>query len=90
MSIPFSALFVSYKSSQDWEAICCIWLSISTDSFYILQYKLFSTWNLPKILLGSIAIPGIFPVVCYEEYTLMNGSATNNFPVDIAKKKYPK
>lgn len=54
------------------------------------KYKLFSTWNLPKILLGSIAIPGIFPVVNYEEYVLMDGWVTNNFPVDIAKKKHPR
>lgn len=40
-------------------------------------------------LLGSMAIPGIFPVVDHGKYTLMDGGLTNNFPVDIAKKKYP-
>lgn len=54
------------------------------------KYKLFSQGNLPKIILGSISIPGIFPVVAYEGYTLMDGGVTNNFPVDIAKQKYPK
>jgi NTE family protein len=53
-------------------------------------FKLFSQGNLATILSGSIAIPGIFPVVPYEEYVLMDGGVTNNFPVDIAKRCYPK
>ncbi len=53
-------------------------------------FKLFSKGELPKILLGSIAIPGIFPAISYEKYILIDGGVTNNFPVDIAKKTYPK
>jgi len=53
-------------------------------------FRLFSTGDLLPILLWSISIPGIFPVVHYKEYILMDGWATNNFPVDIAKKQYPK
>lgn len=52
-------------------------------------FKLFTTGDLIPILLGSIAIPGIFPVVQYQNYVLMDGWASNNFPVDRAKKKYP-
>ena len=36
-----------------------------------------------------MSIPGIFPIVHYKEYILMDGGATNNFPVDRAKEKYP-
>ncbi len=52
-------------------------------------FRLFDTGDLIPILLGSIAIPGIFPVVQYQNYVLMDGWASNNFPVDRAKKKYP-
>lgn len=52
-------------------------------------FQLFDTGKLIPILLGSIAIPGIFPVVQYQNYILMDGWASNNFPVDRAKKRYP-
>lgn len=54
------------------------------------KYKIFSQWDLHKILLWSISIPGIFPAIPYEECLLMDGGTTNNFPVDVVKKKYPK
>ena len=52
-------------------------------------FRLFDTGDLIPILLGSIAIPGIFPVIHYQKYILMDGWATNNFPIDVAKEKYP-
>ena len=36
-----------------------------------------------------MSIPGIFPIVTYKNHILMDGGATNNFPVNIAKRKYP-
>ena len=54
------------------------------------EYKLFNSWNLRKIVLGSMAIPWIFPAVKYWEYSLEDWWVLNNFPVDIAKKHYPK
>lgn len=54
------------------------------------KFGIFSKGNLAKILLGSISIPGIFPVVSYKNKVLMDGGVSNNFPVDIAKKQYPK
>lgn len=53
------------------------------------EYKLFHRWDLRKIVLWSISIPGIFPPVNYGEYSLVDGWVLNNFPVDIAKKDYP-
>ncbi|MEI6118713.1 MAG: patatin-like phospholipase family protein [bacterium] len=46
--------------------------------------------DLTPILLGSMSIPGIFPIIKYKDHLLMDGGATNNFPVDLAKQKYPK
>ena len=53
------------------------------------EYKLFHEWNLRKIVLGSMSIPGVFPPVKYWEYSLVDGGVLNNFPVDIAKNDYP-
>ncbi len=54
------------------------------------KFLLFDKGDLTPILLASVSIPGIFPVVHYQDHVLMDGGATNNFPVDIAKKRYPK
>ena len=47
------------------------------------------TGDLTPILLGSVSMPGIFPVRKYQNHLLMDGGATNNFPVEFAKKSYP-
>lgn len=54
------------------------------------KYILFEKWNLHDIVLGSMSIPGIFPPVEYKTYNLVDWWVLNNFPVDLAKKKYPK
>ncbi|MCK9466823.1 MAG: patatin-like phospholipase family protein [Candidatus Absconditabacterales bacterium] len=54
------------------------------------KFILFEKGDLPKIVLGSMAIPGIFPPVKYKNYNLVDGGVLNNFPVDLAKKLYPK
>jgi NTE family protein len=36
-----------------------------------------------------MSIPGIFPPVKYDKYSLVDGGVLNNFPVDVAKKDYP-
>jgi predicted acylesterase/phospholipase RssA len=53
------------------------------------EYKLFNSWNLQKIVLWSMSIPGIFPPVSYDKYSLVDWWVLNNFPVDLAKKEYP-
>ena len=53
------------------------------------RYKLFNEWDLRKIVLGSMSIPGIFPPVKYDNYSLVDWWVLNNFPVDIVKKHYP-
>jgi len=53
------------------------------------KYKLFHKWDLRKIVLWSMSIPWIFPSVNYDKYSLVDGWALNNFPVDLAKQDYP-
>ena len=40
--------------------------------------------------MGSMAIPGVFEAVTYQDMLLVDGGTINNFPVDIARKAYPK
>lgn len=53
------------------------------------EFRLFNSWNLQKIVLWSMSIPGVFPPVNYDKYSLVDGWVLNNFPVDLAKKEYP-
>lgn len=48
-----------------------------------------SSGDLLSALLGTIAIPGIFPAVERDGKLLMDGGVTNNFPVEIAKEQFP-
>ena len=52
-------------------------------------YHLFHSWDLRKIVLWSMSIPGVFPPVKYEDFSLVDGGVLNNFPVHNAKTKYP-
>jgi NTE family protein len=53
------------------------------------EYHLFNKGKLVPILMGSVSLPIIFPPVEYKEYLLVDGGVMNNFPVDIAKKRFP-
>lgn len=53
------------------------------------KYKIFHTWELIPALMGSIALPVIFPPVKFWDYLLVDGGVIDNFPVLRAKKLYP-
>jgi NTE family protein len=53
------------------------------------KYKIFHTWELIPALMGSIALPVIFPPVKFWDYLLADGWIIDNFPVIRAKKIYP-
>lgn len=53
------------------------------------KYKIFHTWELIPALMGSIALPVIFPPVPFWDYLLADGGIIDNFPVLRAKKLYP-
>jgi len=65
-------------------------LYIGTTDTNTWKFILFDKWDIISPLLGSIAIPWIFPYIQYKNYNLIDWWATNNFPVDIAHKQYPK
>ena len=52
-------------------------------------FQIFNSWDLRKIVLWSMSIPGIFPPVKYTDYLLVDWWVLNNFPVDLAKKDFP-
>lgn len=53
------------------------------------KYKFFHTWELIPALMGSIALPVIFPPVKFGDCLLADGGIIDNFPVIRAKKLYP-
>lgn len=53
------------------------------------KYKLYHTGELIPALMGSIALPVIFPPVKYWDDLLADGGIIDNFPVLRAKKIYP-
>jgi NTE family protein len=63
--------------------------SIGATDLYTAELIIFDKGSLLEPLLGSIAIPGIFPNVAYQEYLLNDGGVIDNFPSDIAQKQYP-
>ena len=54
------------------------------------EYMLLEKWNLPDSVLWSMSIPWVFPPVEYWNHMLVDGWLLDNFPVDKAKKIYPK
>ncbi len=53
------------------------------------NFILFDKGELKSPLLGSMALPGIFPSVSHQEYLLNDGGIVNNFPIKEAKTAYP-
>ncbi len=53
------------------------------------EYVVFNSGPLVAPLMGSMAIPGVFEAIAFQNMSLVDGGTINNFPVDIAKKKYP-
>lgn len=54
------------------------------------EFILFNAGPLVAPLMGSMAIPGIFEPIVHNDMLLVDGWTINNFPVQLAKKKYPK
>ena len=73
------------KNFEDLEIPFYAW-SVDTNN---AEYRLFHEWDLRKIVLWSMSIPGVFPPVKYWDFSLVDWGVLNNFPVDIAKNDYP-
>ncbi|MDR3168954.1 MAG: patatin-like phospholipase family protein [Candidatus Peribacteria bacterium] len=53
------------------------------------ELMVFHKGELLSPLLGSIAIPGIFPSVKYQKHLLNDGGIVDNFPTQLAQTTYP-
>jgi NTE family protein len=63
---------------------------IGATDMYTAQLILFQKGDLLEPLLGSMALPGIFPSVKYQNYLLNDGGIVDNFPTTLAKQQYPR
>lgn len=61
---------------------------IGATDIYSAELKIFSTGMLIPPLLGSMALPGIFPGVPYKRFLLNDGGIIDNFPTTLAQKAY--
>jgi NTE family protein len=62
---------------------------IGATDLYSAKLILFSKGMLLPPLLGSMALPGIFPSVPYQHFLLNDGGIVDNFPTAIAQQAYP-
>ncbi|MDR0763423.1 MAG: patatin-like phospholipase family protein [Bacteroidales bacterium] len=71
-----------YKSFDDFPIpFRCVGTELTTGKEYI-----FSNGNLAQAMRSSMAVPGVFNPVLYNDTLLMvDGGVVNNFPVDIVK-----
>lgn len=53
------------------------------------KFMFFQKGDFMQLVLASMAIPGLYPSIKYQNYNLVDGGTVNPFPVDKAKKKYP-
>ena len=54
------------------------------------KFMVYNSWELMKPVLWSMALPGIFAPIEYDWALLVDWGVTNNFPIDVARKKFPK
>ena len=62
---------------------------VGATDLYSAELIMFNQGPILEPLLGSMAIPGIFPNVPYQNYLLNDGGVIDNFPSTIAQKQYP-
>jgi len=54
------------------------------------KFMVYNSWELMKPVLWSLALPWIFAPIEYDWALLVDWGVTNNFPIDVARKKFPK
>jgi len=62
---------------------------VSATDVFSAHLITFNQGKLVEPVLGSMAIPGVFPPIPYQEYLLMDGGLIDNFPTTMAQKMYP-
>lgn len=64
-------------------------LYVGVTDIWTAKFLLFNEGALVPPVMGSMAVPGIFPPIPFEEHLLVDGGILNNFPIDLAKEAYP-
>ena len=60
-------------------------MTVSTTDFHTGKNILYSKGDIAKVLKASFSVPGIFPVVSHEGYSLMDGDISNSLPIESIK-----
>ncbi len=78
----FNRLSVGYNDSMDFSQLpipfCCVATDILTGKPVILTHG-----NFAKAIRSSMAIPGVFSPVEWDDHLLADGGMVNNFPADL-------
>lgn len=80
----FCRLSIGYTDSIDFNSLpipyACVAIDIITGDSVIIRKGSF-----PKAIRSSMAIPGVFAPVQWNNYLLADGGLVDNFPVDVCK-----
>ncbi len=98
LTIPLVSFLKSEKTVRFLDGACGdiqiedLWRSYYCVSSNIIEpeAKIHTTGILRRAIRASIAIPGIFSPVLYEDGVHVDGGIINNFPVDVARELCPR
>lgn len=80
----FNRLSIGYNDSVDFNKLpipfACVATDILTGDSVVLR-----SGNFAKAIRSSMAIPGVFSPVHWDNYLLADGGLVDNFPVDVCK-----
>ncbi len=79
-----STLTVGYHDSIDFSKLPIPFACVSED---VVEGKqiVFQSGELPKAMRASMAIPGVFAPIRMNNWVLVDGGMTNNYPTDVAR-----
>jgi len=79
-----STLTIGYHDSIDFGKLPIPFACVSED---VVEGKqiVFQNGKLPQAMRASMAIPGVFAPVRMNDWVLVDGGITNNYPTDVAK-----
>lgn len=80
----FNDLCIGYQKDMDFNDLPIPFACIATDLITGKEVVL-REGNLPTAMRASMAIPGVFAPVHWEDYILIDGGLVNNFPADVLR-----
>ena len=78
----FNDLCVGYQEEMDFNNMPIPFACVATDLITGKEIVL-REGNMPAAMRASMAIPGVFAPVPWDEYLLVDGGLVNNFPADV-------